>query len=653
MSAGLYFIPSGGGHYTSPTACVDKYEDTGHETIVRELTQNALDAATREAVPKRPCKLVFEIRNVSTSLIPGATECLEHLSYMRDWEQPNRQDYNDVLRNLRQQYGSTEVTCLFVRDNGVGLDADRMEKLFGEGASGKSESDGASGGTHGVGHKTAFAAGDMNYVLYGGVSIDKLGKVRRTASGHVAFPSHGKQDGIDDFKRWTGHAFLARDIIQPTLIGVEVITNQREIPSIIDMELDRIWREHGSGSVVIIPAFNYFFDEGKVVDLICEDIAKHFFAAIDQGRLCVTVCDHTEANSDKSLMHTLQCRKDVDEILSRPSILKDLRRKSKTQIVTGFRISEAWKTWKFGKTHQLQTSFGKIKAFVRYTDSGPRRICVLRAGMYITDDDADMPASLKRSQFTSRKPFHAILHFADNIEIDEVKADQILRDAENHGHTGIRSNKRDGMGKSWQPLCKEIKERLLVVLEENPRNDSFTPEILPIVVRGADGWRQPIPVSPLPVVPYDEDNENEPDPDPDPNPDPSPNPDPDPNPDPRPPRKVGRPIEIASTARPGGPDQLEVEIIVPKQPVKDALIQLQTRTGSDGTCEQPLRGRSIEFDLARSLHNGKVLGKFTSSEVPIGKVEAGSRIRLSLQLVNGEDADLQLQAVMYRRRRKR
>ena len=57
-----------GGDKISPTECVKKYEDTGHETIVRELTQNALDAA-REA--GRECTMRFEIRKLKTDDLPG------------------------------------------------------------------------------------------------------------------------------------------------------------------------------------------------------------------------------------------------------------------------------------------------------------------------------------------------------------------------------------------------------------------------------------------------------------------------------------------------------------------------------------------------------------------------------------------------------
>ena len=151
-----------------------------------------------------------------------------------------------------------------------------MEGLIGKGDSGKREDDGASGGTHGVGHETAFAAGDMNYVLYGGAYGG-----RRVASGHVVFPTHlCKQTEV----RWGGHGYLSQDVAQVTLSGVAIIDNEYQIPPLIKTLLGEI---KGSGSVVIIPGFNRFpgdtnKERNNVVDLICEDIAKHFFVAVDQ-----------------------------------------------------------------------------------------------------------------------------------------------------------------------------------------------------------------------------------------------------------------------------------------------------------------------------------------------------------------------------------
>ena len=283
---GLQFME--GGDKVSPTGCVRQYEDVGHETIVRELAQNALDAAR---TAKRKCELRFEIRSVPTASLPGIATYRHHLADdgMKVWKERGQAKYDTILKRLRDLSQRAATECLMVYDNGIGLNAETMEGLIGKGDTMKREDDGGSGGAHGVGHETAFAAGDMNYVMYGGVHRNDVN--RRVASGHVVFPTH-----IRNCRRYGGHGYLSSDVGQLTLSGVSIIDNRNQIPSLVNKELDGIEALSGSGSVVIIPAFNRFPESGGTpsedcCELICEDIAKHFFVAIAQDRLTLKVQD--------------------------------------------------------------------------------------------------------------------------------------------------------------------------------------------------------------------------------------------------------------------------------------------------------------------------------------------------------------------------
>ena len=323
-----------GGDKISPTECVKKYEDTGHETIVRELTQNALDAA-REA--GRECTMRFEIRELETDSLPGIVEYRKHLSreFMQEWLGKRQRKYVEVLDRLKSLATRRKTECLLVFDNGVGLDYRSMEGLIGKGDSGKREDDGASGGTHGVGHETAFAAGDMNYVMYGGVNRDS-NRLRKVASGHAVFPTHFCTASR---VRWGGHGYLSHDVAQVTLSGVAIIDNEHQIPPLIQKLLGEI---EDSGSFVIIPAFNRFpGDRNKegtnIVDLICEDIAKHFFAAVDQDRLNVFVHDYSANGNGRPLEDQLDDANDVERSLMR---VKDNRRARGNRLIAGYRSYE-------------------------------------------------------------------------------------------------------------------------------------------------------------------------------------------------------------------------------------------------------------------------------------------------------------------------
>ncbi len=286
---GLEFMD--GGDKIAPLECVSRYEDVGHETIIRELTQNALDAARKI---KTSCNLQIEIRSISTHELPGIETYRQHLDEdgMQEWQERKQSKYDDALAKLRRLSQAKTLTCLMVLDNGVGLNSHTMEGLIGKGDTMKNESDGGSGGTHGVGHETTFAAGDMNYVIYGGVNREQ-GRPRRVASGHVVFPTH-----IHNGKRYGGHGYLTHNAHQLTLSGVAIIEEDNQISPLIQQQLDKIEQSSGTGSVVIVPAFNGFPEETQnsthYCQLICEDIAKHFFVAIAQNRLNVTVNDYTK-----------------------------------------------------------------------------------------------------------------------------------------------------------------------------------------------------------------------------------------------------------------------------------------------------------------------------------------------------------------------
>ncbi len=632
LTTGLQFME--GGDKISPTECVKKYEDTGHETIIRELTQNALDAA-REA--GRECTMRFQIRKLKTDDLPGIAEFRKHLSdeYMHEWLEKGQSKYLEVLDRLKFLASQDETECLLVFDNGVGLDYRSMEGLIGKGDSGKREDDGASGGTHGVGHETAFAAGDMNYVMYGGVNNG-----RKVASGHVVFPTHlcTKTE-----VRWGGHGYLSQDVARVTLSGVAIIDNEYQIPPLVRRLLGKI---EGAGSVVIVPAFNRFpgdsNDDGtNVVDLICEDIAKHFFVAVDQDRLNVFVQDCSANGSDNALLDRLD---DEDDVLRALNRVKHIKQRRGNRLLAGFRSHESWLTYKRGDEHVLNTSFGKAKARIRYFDQQRSRIAILRTGMFITDDESKMPQELARRHFVNCKPFHAVLLFADNLN-ESTEADNILRLAEDPGHSGIRFDPRSLNGRKARQLFGEINLELLKVLKSRPKGKSYEPDFIPVKARSQRGSTPPRIMARL-----KQDRTNR--------------------------KGEGEEIESGSrrgegtgggggrgkkrsvrrqlilpASRPVPTDtgRIELDIGPSTKTVKNAILYLETMTGSDATCESPLRGQEITFDLSRCLRDGEQLQdrRGNGREIHLGSLDEGLSTRLSLQIAGDQSVNAPLRAVLY------
>ena len=97
------------------------------------------------------------------------------------------------------------------------------------------------------------------------------------------------------------------------------------------------------------------------------------------------------------------------------------------------------------------------------------------------------------------------------------------------------------------------------------------------------------------------------------------------------------------------PGRLGVDIGPSTKTVKDVILYLETRTGSDATCEAPLRGQELMLDLSRCFRDGEPLrnGHGKSHEVQLGKLDQGLSTRLTLQLASDENANAPLRAVLY------
>lgn len=135
------------------------------EPVIRELLQNCLDA-------RRPdldsVDVVFTVDKVSIKDIPAWNDYIDAFEAARIQRRKyNQLSPNDVkicerIDNAKQD---GKITVLFCRDNGIGIDENKMNRLLSEGNTNKSD---AGAGSVGLGHLTAFTASDLRYIVYGG-----------------------------------------------------------------------------------------------------------------------------------------------------------------------------------------------------------------------------------------------------------------------------------------------------------------------------------------------------------------------------------------------------------------------------------------------------------------------------------------------------
>ncbi len=285
-----------------------------------------------------------------------------------------------------------------------------------------------------------------------------------------------------------------------------------------------------------------------------------------------------------------------------------------------------------------------MKSRIRYLDQQRSRIAILRAGMFITDDESKLPRELARGHFVNCRPFHAVLLFADNLN-NATEADNILRLAEDHGHSGIRFDPRSVNGSKARQLFDEIKTELLKVLESRPKSKSYTPDFLPVKVHSQRGSQPPRIMARPKQDRTNREGEGE-------------------ESDTGSRRGKGKGggggrgkkrsvrrqlILPASRPVPTDSGRIELDIGPSANTVKNAILYLETLTGSDATCESPLRGQEVVFDLSRCLRDGEALqeGRGKDREIHLGRLDKGLSTRLSLQMAGDQSVNAALRAVLY------
>ena len=382
----LLFGPGSNSGFT-PSG-IAAFDDLRPAAVVRELIQNALDAA--KAAGKKRAVVHFRLSKTNLNEIPGIDSyqkafrlAVESQREMNEGELPQQAKLvvNRILNVLPEEL----IDVLTVTDNGIGLNQRRMDALLSDGLSVKGKN---ATGTYGNGHSTAIPASDLRYVLYGGLTEDG----NRIASGHAVLASHftkgnRKHFGGDGF--YTLGSRVAKG-------GLYEYPSKHRIPKLIASELDRIQKESSHGSAVMIPAFNNFLEEKSLWEMVSQAASANFFVAIAEGEIEVVVEDSRDGSENE--LHTLN-KSTLSKVLENH---RDQQRSA--SFLSGRKAYEAHNTYRFGNHHVLTTQKGTLDIYIDANPSGQTRFDLCRNGMWITKE---IPGFSGR--FTDYTPFRAIL----------------------------------------------------------------------------------------------------------------------------------------------------------------------------------------------------------------------------------------------------
>ena len=421
--------------------------DGNPEPIVREMLQNCLDAAVE--ANRAAGEVSFTIRRVAVDAVPGIEAYREHFEGAVRERAKGKQGAAErrVVKRIQRVLAGPDIQVLFCRDNGIGLNADRMKRILTEGNTDKSE---AGAGAFGIGHLTAFAASDLRFIHYAGRSLSN-GSRLDVASAHAVLASRT----VDSNSGRGAHGFwLLGD--DRTLFHPHPYPNT--VPSLLRSEIECL---EDTGSVVGVIGFNGFRSEEKPVDAISRVAAKNFLVAIWNGSMVVHVRDETTSSEE-----TVD-RERLELILDRERNRK--RAEQGGGWLSGEQAYRAWQTLETGRKLRFEED-GVGGYFRSLSDDAKRRarsrVQVFRNGMWITNE-ADR---LLPRDFNGFKPFDAVL------EIDSGEVGDLLRGAEGPEHRGLERRRlgRRGSRKLLDKL-RELAARLREEAGRVEQSDEFTP----------------------------------------------------------------------------------------------------------------------------------------------------------------------------------
>ena len=563
------------------------FSDMPPAKIVRELTQNALDAAAE--AEQETVRVRFQVDEIAQSDIPDikgyqsafkkAVQFQNNINggSLSDAAQQVVSQIEDGLNDLSKG----KARMLSVMDNAIGLDAKRMISLLGDGASAKSEN---LSGSYGVGHLAPMALSDIQYMLYGGVT--KSGK--RIVCGQTVLATHYGEGALN-----APEGFLVNGFGDGLNGNLYNFLRKAQHPTIIAERLDGIREEWGHGSVIGIPAFNNFRQrQWSLWDVVSKVVAYNFCSAVHQGGLSIEVCegDSKETLNKETLKEVLERDKERSRATRADSFFEGLR-------PSGQNAYSIWETLAEGNRESIKLKHGKAHiSLLTPTENGNTRVDLFRNGMWITDNIPGM----KSADFASHQPFHAVIEVESP---DGGELHRLIRKAEGPMHNEISLGRlsrteRKKLRQTLKAITEWVKERAPEIEgEEYPVDDYLRVESDDDATGGNRNysfWGKPTAVRQRRVSQVIDVIELNPvdDPPRPPGPGPGPRPAPRPGPRPSPNRRKVNPLPFRSVVVPVGAGTLKGTLRCERD-FDETLLVIQVDENMDSTCDRVWKDEEV------------------------------------------------------------
>ena len=439
------------------------YNNVDPHTVVRELVQNSLDAAT--TARRDVVQVAFELEDLRSSRIPARAVYKEHFNSAVETQRKKGtlKQAESIVDTMQTCIDAKQVPVLWVLDNGIGLNAKGMEDLLGDGQSGKADE--STAGSYGNGHMTSFPASDLRYILYGGVH-----EGGRTASGHAILATHSHGSAL-----YGEDGYIAEQVRSDDLFQRFVFPDGSDIP-VLREKLDWIEGEFGTGSAVGIlgfNSFNRFENDEEVLETIEVVVATHFAPLIREGRMVVDLWISGE-------LHRTVNAKTLSGILEKR---KERERRDRNSIgPSGRQAWDALLTLAPEFQQDIRTALGTARVHLRQLErgvGGGTHLQLFRNGMWITND---VPRN-KASDFRQVVPFSGVILLDP---ADAKGACTLVGNFEGPRHIDIdltRQRRGSSQRRALDRFLGELHDRILELIP-GLESEEYDPEFFSIEVLG-------------------------------------------------------------------------------------------------------------------------------------------------------------------------
>ena len=473
------------------------FNDIPPARVIREILQNSLDAAVEaDVIPAVVRFRVTKIKHQDIPDIAGYKKAFRAaVAYHKNQNQGKlpdaAQQVVDTIDATLKKLAEDGHYLLSVLDNGVGLDEKRMNALFSDGTSVKATS---AAGSYGVGHFAAISASNLRYLLYGGVQ--KGGK--KIAAGYAVLASHeGKECPC------AAQGYLIKRFMTGKKGELYEFIDGKSIPDILATDLEKIRKKWKHGTVISIPAFNYFGDyEQNLWHIVSKIASYNFSVAIHRGALVIEVEEELEGKAESGVSEMMRLDSGtLGDVLEEEK--EEKRAPRRETFFEGLRPSgrnaySIYETLVGSDCKIVKTELGDVSVnLLNPAPAGNTRIDLFRNGMWITDEIS----RLKKADFADRQPFHAVLVPREGHELH-----RLVRKAEGTMHDKLSFNLLD-LPDEKKKLLAAFREIAAWIREQIPKlgDSEYTPDDFLVVPTGGEGvggglerfemWGRPVVVN--------------------------------------------------------------------------------------------------------------------------------------------------------------